>query len=147
MQPTTTHTMTKPHQINLLHDADEREAGREREEDGPSPLEWLLGELDRMDGCPDTKDRMRTLLRSMAGHRVYLSRGLLVTPERKRIARGLLDAGFTATQARAELAARCGFSRRTAERLVAEVLQDRALEAIRERQMVMDLEGDNAGTH
>lgn len=142
-----TTTMTKPHQINLLHGADEREDARERDDDGPGPLEWLLGELERMPGCADTKARVRELLRSMVGHRVYLARGLLVTPERRRIARALLDSGFTATQARAELAARGGFSRRTAERLVAEALQERALEAIRERQMVMDLDGPHAGTH
>ena len=81
-------------QLNLLHGTDVREASTD---DGPSALEWFLGELDRMDGCRDTKERVRDLLRRMAGHRMFLAKGMLVTPERLRMASALLDAGFTAT--------------------------------------------------
>lgn len=123
-------------QLNLLHGTDVREASTD---DGPSALEWFLGELDRMDGCRDTKERVRDLLRRMAGHRMFLAKGMLVTPERLRVASSLLDAGFTATQARAELAARAKVSIRTAQRIVAAALDQRAIAAIQARQALLDL--------
>ena len=133
-------------QLNLLHGADVREAAASSDE-GPSALEWFLGELDRMEGCRDTKERVRDLLRGMAGHRMFLAKGMLVTPERLRVASGLLDAGFTATQARAELAARAKVSIRTAQRIVAAALDQRAIAAIQARQALLDLGDDDGRTH
>jgi hypothetical protein len=101
---------------------------------GPSALQWFLIELDKRPGCPATKEMVRELLRVMAGQRLFLSRDLLGRGERLRIAQALLAAGFTATQARAELAARCKFSRRTADRVVAEALNQRAIAAAVTRQ-------------
>ncbi|MCK6427275.1 MAG: hypothetical protein L6Q75_19645 [Burkholderiaceae bacterium] len=100
-----------------------------RPDEGPNALQWFLAELEQRVKCPDARREVHTLLRSMAGERIYLARDILVKAEQQRIARALLDSGFTATQARAELAARCGFSRRTAERVVAHVLNQRAIAA------------------
>lgn len=98
-------------------------------DEGPSPLQWFLAELERRVQDPAARREVHTLLRSMAGQRIFLARSELVRSEHLRIARGLLDAGFTPTQARRELAARCGFSARTADRLMVEVLNQRAIAA------------------
>lgn len=104
-------------------------AHREMLDEGPSPLQWFLAELEKRVKDADAKREVHTLLRSMVGQRLFLSRDVLVRAEQQRIARGLLDAGFTPTQARRELAARCGFSARTADRLMVEVLNQRAIAA------------------
>lgn len=98
-------------------------------EEGPGALEWFLSEMDRRVTDPVSKRTVIAILRSMAGQRMFLSRELLLRAEHLRIARALLDAGFTPTQARRELAARCGFSARTADRVMAETLNQRAIAA------------------
>jgi len=95
---------------------------------GPNALQWFLSELDRRPGCERTKDMVRDLLRGMAGQRLFITRRELLQPERLRAARALLDAGFTPTEARREMVARCGFSRDTAERVVGTALRERAVQ-------------------
>ncbi|MFM2057910.1 MAG: hypothetical protein RLY71_2295 [Pseudomonadota bacterium] len=110
---------------------------------GPTALQWFLAELDRAQGCERTKGRVRQILRSMTGQRLFVTRRDLVQPERMREARALLDAGFTPTEARRELAARHGFGPRTAERLVAAALDERARQYIAAHQLALDLQGGN----
>lgn len=89
-----------------------------RQHEGPSPLEWFLAELDRRVTDQASKRAVVAILRSMAGQRLYLTRRELTRPDLDRQADGLLHAGFTSTQARRELVARVGCSKRTADRLV-----------------------------
>jgi hypothetical protein len=100
---------------------------------GPSPLQWLLAELDRMPGCARTKAGVRALLASMVGQRLTMTRRDLVRPQQRQLARALLDAGFSAQQTRAELVARLALGRDTAERLVTAALTERAEQGIRRR--------------
>lgn len=100
---------------------------------GPSPLQWLLAELDRMPGCLRTKAGVRALLASMVGQRVTMTRRDLVRPQQRQLARALLDAGFSAQRTRAELVVRLGLGRDTAERLVTATLTERAEQGIRRR--------------
>lgn len=104
---------------------------------GPTALQWLLIELDRLPGCSRTKARVHDLLRALVGQRVHMARRDLVLPQRRRLARALIDAGYTAQQARGELVARCGFSRDSAERLVTAALTERAEQGIRERAVAL----------
>lgn len=94
-------------------------------DDGPTPIQWLLAELDALPGCQVTKARVLALLRKMAGQRLQLTRRDLVVAERVRLALRMLDSGLTATQTRHQLAARCHCSRYTAERAVKEALIQR----------------------
>lgn len=98
---------------------------------GPAAGEWLLHELDQLEGCEITKAKVRDLLRRMAGQRVWLPKSLLVAPERIRLVLAMLDAGFTPTQARQELRARIRISRATAKRVVTEALRQRGESAMR----------------
>ena len=112
---------------------------------GPTPLQWLLIELDAIPGCIRTKDRMRTLLRGMVGQRMRLTQRDLVRPEAVRVARKLLDAGLSPTEARRALVGRLLISRDRAERLVMLALSERAVAAAAGRvvQMVLNLEPDD----
>lgn len=110
-------------------------------EDGPTPLQWMLSELDSIKGCDRTKQAVREVLRGMVGQRVYITRRDLVQPAKKLVARRLIETGFTAPEARAELVARLGVSRRTAERLVSDALAARAHEQMAKRQTSFNLEG------
>lgn len=103
------------------------------DDDGPNPLQWFMAELDRRPGCERTKEMVRELLRGMTGQRLFVTRRDLLQPERLRAARALLDAGFTPTEARREMVARCGFSRDTAERVVGTALRERAVQAAANR--------------
>lgn len=118
----TTHTMTDP---------------------GPTPLQCFLAELDRMPGCGRTKARVLELLRRMTGQRIFVSRRDVHLPEIARIARALIDAGFSVAQAKAELSARCGLGRTQARRYVVQALNARAIEAAAARQMPLELGGDD----
>lgn len=95
-------------------------------DEGPGPLEWFLSELDRRVTDPASKRAVIAILRGMAGQRMFLSAGVLVKAGRVRAARDLLAAGFTATQARKQMASSCGVSLRTAQRIVAKALSQRS---------------------
>lgn len=98
---------------------------------GPAAGEWLLHELDRLQGCEITKAKVRDLLRRMAGQRVWLPKSLLIAPERIRLVLAMLEVGFTPTQARRELQARTRISSSSAQRVVTEALRQRSESAIR----------------
>lgn len=98
---------------------------------GPAAGEWLLQELERMEGCEATKAKVRDLLRRMAGQRVWLPKSLLVAPERVRLVLTMLNVGFTPSQARRELQARTRISRASAQRVVTDALRKRGETAIR----------------
>ena len=93
--------------------------------EGPTPLQWLLIELEALPGCQVTKARVLALLRRMAGQRLQLRRRDLLLAERVRLASVLMDSGLTVTETRHQLAARCQCSRDTAERAVKQALINR----------------------
>lgn len=99
-------------------------------DEGPNALQWFLTELEQRVKCPDARRAVIGILRGMAGQRMFLASGVLVKADRPRIAHRLLEAGYTATQARKEIARRCGVSQRTAERVVATALTQRTAEAV-----------------
>lgn len=94
--------------------------------DAPTPLDLFLAELDRLDGCPHTKRKVRELMRGMVGQKLHLSKRVLEGRERVRAAVVLLDSGVSATKTRADIARRFGVHQRTAERIVAAALNERA---------------------
>ncbi len=101
-----------------------------RKNEGPTPLEWFLAELARVDGCETTKRKVRTLLGRMAGQQLYLSKAVLQHRERVRAAVVLLDSGVSATKTRADIASRFKVTARTAERIVTKALNERAASAV-----------------
>lgn len=96
---------------------------RIRHLDGPTPLQWLLGEIERMGGCADTKANVLALLRAAAGQRLYVSKRDVVAPFRVAQARALLATGVPATEVRRRMAIRFECSQDTAERIVLQALQ------------------------
>lgn len=102
---------------------------------GPTPLQWLLLEIDRTPGATVSKARLRAILRGMAGQRIFVTRRELHLPELRHTARRLLDTGLTCAEAARLLAEQAGLSRRHAQRHVVWALNERALQAIAERQL------------
>lgn len=107
---------------------------------GPSPLQWLLLEVERSpDFGPRGRARLELLLSRMVGSRIYVTKRDIRRPEWSRVARAMLDGGSTYAEAWQALALRCGLKRNTAQRIVSAALSQRALEAISARQMSLDL--------
>lgn len=89
---------------------------RIRHIDGPSPLEFLLAEIEHLPGCSVTKARVMRLLRQHAG--LYLARRDLVLRYRQQVARELLASGMQPRDVRRRLRQLFGISADTAERIV-----------------------------
>lgn len=102
---------------------------RARSLDGPTPLQWLLREIELMPGCSITKASIMTKLRAAAGQRLYLARRELVSPYRVSQAVQLLDTGMARQEARSRVEQRFGVSRVTACRIVARAILMRASSA------------------
>ncbi len=94
-------------------------------DNGPTPSQWFLLELQRMEGCPHTKMRVRDLLRRLAGQRLYLSREVVKTPFRVEAAMVLLDSGMGRGQVTAHIKNRFEVSHRTATRTVMAAINQR----------------------
>lgn len=86
--------------------------------DGPTPLQWLLAEIERMPGCPDTKRGVLALIRTAAGQRLYISRRDTISPHRVEQARAMLASGTSAKDVRRRIAVRFACSKNTAARIV-----------------------------
>lgn len=112
---------------------------------GPTPLQWLLLEIDRTPGATVSKARLRAILRGMAGQRIFVTRRELHLPEMRQLAAGLLNAGLSCAEAARLLAEQTGLSRRHAHRHVVWALNERALRAIAARQMSLIDEVDADG--
>lgn len=113
---------------------------------GPTPLQWLLLEIERTPGPAVSKERLRDILRGMAGQRIFVTRRDLHLPDVRRLARGLLGAGLPCADAAAALAAQTGLSRRHAHRHVVWALNERALQAVAARQMSLIEGGEDRGS-
>ena len=94
-------------------------------DNGPTPSQWFLLELQRMEGCPHTKMRVRDLLRRLAGQRLYLSREVVEAPLRAEAAMVLLDSGMHRGQVTAHIQHRFGVTHRTATRTVVAAIHER----------------------
>ncbi len=78
----------------------------------------ILHEIDRVDGCPRTKQRIKSILRTRTGQRIRFSVRAFVHPERVHAAVLMLEAGKTRAEAKGALCARYGASEATAYRIL-----------------------------
>jgi hypothetical protein len=103
-------------------------------DDEITDLQWLLLELDRIDGCAHTKALAKAVVRSMAGRRVYFALYALENPEKVNVARALLDVGAPMVQVRNRLVAG-GYcdSHDTAYRIIRKALDQRGAELAQTR--------------
>ncbi len=95
------------------------------ETDELTDLQALLLEFDRIPGCADTKRRIRNLLATLAGKRVYFPRELLQRPAEVELVLALLEGGRTRAQTRDAFMARTQASRAKAYRLISVALDQR----------------------
>ena len=87
-------------------------------------IETLLYELKALpDPCPHT--HVLALLRSFAGHRLYLSKGVLVRPEQVRVALLMLKSGMSRPEVARALQERLGVSEKTAYRIISRSISRR----------------------
>lgn len=108
--------------------------------DEVSDLEWLLLEIERLEGCPETKRRALAVIKAQTGKVIRFTHRVLVRPERVQRARELIDAGNPTPQVRDQLVAVYGCSTRHAYELISEALQQRGQElAQRMRRAQIDL--------
>ena len=94
-------------------------------DNGPTPSQWFLLELQRMEGCPHTKMRVRDLLQRMAGQTLQLNREWFDIPFRVDAAVVLLDSGMHRGQVTAHIQHRFGVTHRTATRTVVAAIHER----------------------
>lgn len=87
-------------------------------------LETLLHELQCL-GDPIPQSRVRALLRSFVGHRIYFARRALIKPEQVRTAAAMLDAGMTRPDIARALMERLQASETTAYRIIGRALNER----------------------
>jgi len=92
---------------------------------GASPLQWFLAEVDRVPAGQLTGAKVRELLRAMAGRRIVVSGAELDRLDRLQQAAAMLANGLPVAEVRARLPARVGVGKRTAERLVTQLLRSR----------------------
>lgn len=88
--------------------------------------EWLMLEIDRTPGPAEFKERIKSVLRGMAGRSVYWRRSVVVKPWQVGRALELLQAQRTVAQTRAALLdSGVAASERTAYRLIELALAQR----------------------
>ena len=75
------------------------------QDDELNDLQWLLLEIERLDGCARTKGMVLEKIKTMAGRRLYLSKAVLVRPDQVAAARALIDGGYSVAQTRYRLIA------------------------------------------
>lgn len=92
--------------------------------DEVSDLQWLLLEIERLEGCPETKRRVVLLLRGNAGKRLYLAYRVLVRPAHVAHAAQLLSAGKSRAEVRAALVQSLGCSKQHAYNLINEAFRE-----------------------
>jgi len=93
--------------------------------DEVSELEWLLLEIQRIDGCQRTKDAVLTLIKAQAGKVIRFTYRVLTRPDHVQRARQLLDAGNCTPTVRDALVVAYGCSTRHAYHLIQEALNQR----------------------
>lgn len=81
-------------------------------------LDALLHELARIEGCERTKAKIRRLLVTLAGQRVYFAKNALVRPLDVAQVRGLMDGGLSGAELRDVVIKRLGVSSSVAYRLI-----------------------------
>ena len=87
--------------------------------------EWLMLQIERVDGCERTKQAVKDILRGMVGTRLTISRRAAVAPARMEHAIRLLDAGNSVAQVRDAIMARECCSRPSAYRVISAALSER----------------------
>lgn len=97
-----------------------------------SDLEWLLLEVQRIDGCEATKAQVLRLLKAQAGKVIRFSHRILTRPDQVRWARQLLDAGEPTPVVRDRLRARYGCCSVTAYTLIQKAIDQRGAERAQE---------------
>lgn len=111
---------------------------------GPTPLQWLLHEIERTPGASVSKERIRTILAGMIGTRIFLTHRDLRMPVVRKLARALIDAGMSCVDATRQLAGSTGLSISQARRYVVCAMNERAIEAAAARQLGL-FQGDTDG--
>ena len=91
-------------------------------------FEWLVLQVEALEGCSVTKERFMALLRANTGKVMRFTRRALLHPHQVRCARRQLDAGLSVAEMRDALAQQFGISQRTAYRVIAEALRLRGHE-------------------
>lgn len=92
-------------------------------------LEWLLLELERIDGCEDTKRRVMALLQAQVGRVIRFTFRALIRPDQVRMATRLLDQRTPVREIRDRLVVAYGCSPRHAYNVIGQALRDRAPQA------------------
>lgn len=83
----------------------------------------LIREIQCLEGCERTKSRVIAMLRSYAGHSIYIAKSGFIRSAWIRSARRMLDAGYDRSEVRDALIERYGVCRTTAYRLINAALQ------------------------
>lgn len=87
-------------------------------------LEILLDEINRIDGCRDTIERVRYIMKTLAGRRIHFAKSQLIRPDHVALAKSMRAAGMTRAEVAAALVIRLNVSARTAYRVI-----DRSMES------------------
>jgi len=96
--------------------------------DQVTDLEWLLLEIDRIEGCAETKRKVSLLFQAQAGKRIYFSHRALTKPAQVAAARQLMHQGNPTPVVRDRLVAAFGCSVRHAYTLIQQALAERGQE-------------------
>lgn len=96
--------------------------------DQVTEFEWLLLEIERIDGCERTKARLMELLKAQAGRVIRFTFRALVRPDQVKRARELLDAGNPTPVVRDRLCDLYHCTPRTAYNLIRKAIQQRGQE-------------------
>lgn len=96
--------------------------------DEVSDLEWLLLEIQRIEGCEATKAQVLKLVKTLAGRVIRFTHKVLTRPDQVQRARELLEAGNLTSTVRDRLCAAYGCCPRTAYNLIQAALNQRGAE-------------------
>lgn len=96
--------------------------------DEVSDLEWFLLEIQRIDGCERTKEKLMALVKAQAGRVIRFTSRALTRPDQVQRARELLEAGNPMPVVRDRLCALYHCAPRSAYRLIEKALQQRGKE-------------------
>lgn len=100
----------------------------------------LIREIQRLEGCERTKSRVIAMLRSYAGHSIYIAKSSVIRSAWIRSARRMLDDGYERSEVREALIERYGVCRTTAYRLI-----NAALCSMNNGETMSGMHNDSAG--
>ncbi len=96
--------------------------------DEVTDFEWMVLQIEDIEGCSVTKARVMDVLRAQTGKVLRFTKRALVRPQQLRRARQLLDSGLSVLEVRDALVPQLGCSQRTAYRVIAAALRQRGRE-------------------